>query len=291
MLPRFQSMILLVSLALLVGLLGACTSPTPTPPSTQSSGIRVAPIPPIPVGAEVDLSVEAAGSNLQYKWTTTNGTILSPATTSAVRYKAPDSPGSATVTVEVTGNGGSVTKNISLQIVQPVTATPTPTSTPTPMPTLTPSPTISPDCTPGNLLNSGNPVPIFVPNQSRLTITIVGDTPASKKLLVNFKNSSNGSGVALQFSPVLSIKACKQLEIRATSSKPFTFAVEYKADQGNGPTAIQTSSKQSFPKASLIHTAVIPLTTGEDAEVSEIVINFVAVGEAADVSIESMELK
>jgi hypothetical protein len=145
MFSRCRTTILLVSLTLVVGLLGACNS-TPAP-VTQAGKISVERS-PINVGEEVNLTVTASGADLQFKWTTTAGTFLSSATAPSVRYKAPDLPGSAIVAVEVTGKGGTEVQNVTLQIVPlisdtptPITLTPTSTPTPTPTPTITPTPT------------------------------------------------------------------------------------------------------------------------------------------------------
>ncbi|RLC67972.1 MAG: hypothetical protein DRI48_00875 [Chloroflexi bacterium] len=141
---RFKPKALVVSLALLVGLLGNC-GPTPEPP--RVSGIDVKPSTTIMVGETASLTTKASGTDLQFKWTVARGN-LSGSTTPSVIYTAPDSPGPDTVTVEVTGKGGTTVQSITFEVIPPPTepSTPIPTLTPTetPTPTPTPTPTITP---------------------------------------------------------------------------------------------------------------------------------------------------
>jgi hypothetical protein len=128
---------ILVGLAMMGGLLGACT---PKPVPTQVSKISVE-RGTILVNEQMSLTVNASGDALQFKWTATKGS-LSSTTAPSVVYTAPDSPGLVVVTVEVTGKGGAVVENVTLQVVAP-----TPTSTPTPTATWTPTP-VTPTATP-----------------------------------------------------------------------------------------------------------------------------------------------
>lgn len=139
MFPRHQTIGLLVSLAFVVGLLGAC-GPRPEPP--QAGEINAEPSTTIPVGETASLTIKASGQDLRFKWTASRGS-LSSSTAPSVLYTAPDSPGPDTVTVEVTSKGGSTVRSITFEVVAPPTPTPTPTPTaaPTETPSLMPTPT------------------------------------------------------------------------------------------------------------------------------------------------------
>jgi len=117
----------LVSLVFVLGLLGACSPAAPP----MVSKIHVEPSTSIPVGEKASLTIEASGTGLQFKWTVTRGSISSP-TTPSVTYTAPDSPGPDTMTVEVTGRGGSTVRSITFEVVVPPTPPPIPTPPPTP---------------------------------------------------------------------------------------------------------------------------------------------------------------
>jgi hypothetical protein len=133
----------LVRLIMAAGLVAACNQATSSD-TIQVSDIIVTQDTAIEVGGKVNLMVTAKGSDLQFKWTASQGT-LSSTTTPAVEYTAPGEPGSYTVTVEVAGKGGiKEVKGITLQVVKP---TPIPTATaipPTALPTLTPALTNTP---------------------------------------------------------------------------------------------------------------------------------------------------
>jgi len=133
-----RTITLLLCLTWIAGLLGACG---PKPVATQVSKINIEPG-MIPVGETASLTVDASGTDLQFKWTASKGKISSP-TAASVIYTAPDSPGPDTVTVEVTGKGGSMVKSITFQVVKPTPVT-TPTATATQVPTSTPTPVASP---------------------------------------------------------------------------------------------------------------------------------------------------
>jgi hypothetical protein len=202
MLPGNRYPSLLMKLVLIVMMSGACNSAPTSPPHITQVGKISVERSPINAGEVVNLVVSASGDNLQFKWTATAGTFLSAATAPSVQYKAPDTPGSAAITVEVTGAGGTVVQNITLQITQQTTITPTsappPTTSPTtvPTPTIAPTATTPPACATGNLLDSSNVTPVFVQGESDVTVTPVIGAQASKRLRVKFNNTANGSGVA-----------------------------------------------------------------------------------------------
>jgi len=156
MFPRYRVIGTLVSLAFVVGLLGAC-GPKPEPP--QVGEISVKPSTTILVGESASLTTTASGQDLQFKWTASRGTLLSP-TAPSVLYTAPDSPGPDTVTVEVMGKGGTTIQSVTFEVVPPPTPTPTlaPTPTPTETPTAVPTdaPTVMPTHTP-----TATPCPSF----------------------------------------------------------------------------------------------------------------------------------
>lgn len=142
MISRNRTIGMLVVLGLFLGVSSACGGTAP-----QVGKISVDPGSTIYTGETATLSVTASGANLTFEWTATRGTITSPAGSSAV-YTAPDTPGSDTVTVEVTGGtssifrklfsgGNSTFKNVTLEIIPPPVDTPTPTVTPShPVPLL-----------------------------------------------------------------------------------------------------------------------------------------------------------
>jgi len=148
MFPRYRVTGVLVILAFLVGLLEACS------PTLQVSEIYVAPSTTIVAGETSSLTINASGADLRFKWEASRGS-LSSATAPSVLYTAPALPGPDTVTVEVTGKGGSTVRSTSFDVIAPPTPTPaptptlfptdTPTLTPTATPTLTPTPVSPPD--------------------------------------------------------------------------------------------------------------------------------------------------
>ena len=143
MFPRHHSTVLLVSLVLVCGLLGACSPP---PPPVVGE-IDVQPSTTIFVGGMATLTTKASGTDLQFRWTTARGN-LSSSTTSSVIYTAPASPGPDTATIEVTGKGGSTVRSITFEVIVPPTPTPTPTPTLFPTDTPTLAPTATPTLTP-----------------------------------------------------------------------------------------------------------------------------------------------
>jgi hypothetical protein len=157
MLTRYQFTLLLIGSVLMIGLLCACTSSTP-PEIGKISIERTS----LNVGEEIPLTLTASGVDLKYKWTATGGIFLSPETSPSVLYKAPASPGSVVITVEVSDQGGTAVEYRTLQIVQPATGTPpaiVAVSSPTPLaPSVTPEPTNTPAPTATN-----TPVPTPTP--------------------------------------------------------------------------------------------------------------------------------
>lgn len=107
-------------------------SPTnsPTPPIVQTEIVKLSIQPDtasVPIGEKISLAVDAKGTNLKYKWMASAGTFSNEGT-AAIIYTAPSQAGPANITIEVTGLGGTDTRNISLQVFVP---TPTPRPTPT----------------------------------------------------------------------------------------------------------------------------------------------------------------
>jgi hypothetical protein len=155
MFPRYQVIGTLVSLAFVLGLLGAC-GPKPEPP--QVGEISVEPSTTILTRESASLTTTASGTDLQFKWIASRGSLSDP-TAPSVIYTAPDSPGLDTVTVEVTSKGGSTVRSITFEVVAPTPPTSTPPPTPTPMETPTPAPTATPTFTP----TPGPPLPEIFP--------------------------------------------------------------------------------------------------------------------------------
>jgi hypothetical protein len=125
MLARNSISVLLI-LALLTIFLTMCGTPS-TPP--QVSEIIANPT-TVVVGGSVILVVNVSASNPQYKWTAVMGTFENN-TIPAVRYTAPSTPGTDTVTVAVTSGGLTVTRNVSIIVVPNTNVSTSPVVTPT----------------------------------------------------------------------------------------------------------------------------------------------------------------
>jgi len=139
--PNYRTLAVLVTVTCLSCLLGACTAPQPL----VVGEISAEPSGTILVGESATLMIQASGPDLQFQWSAGRGTLAS-ATTSAVIYTAPDSPGPDTVTVEVTGGENTTVRSIAFE-VQP---RPSPSPTPSPAtsaPEATDAPTPTPDVT------------------------------------------------------------------------------------------------------------------------------------------------
>jgi len=94
------------------------------------------------VGETASLSISASGANLEFKWTVEQGTLSDGTSPSSVTYRAPNTSGTDTVTVEVTSSDGqNVVKHIIFTVEDPPTPIPppSPTATETPLPTATPT--------------------------------------------------------------------------------------------------------------------------------------------------------
>lgn len=182
----------------------------------------------------------------------------------------------------------------SIVIASTASSTDTPSATSTSMPTFTPTSTFSPtptytptpaECRLNNLINCiASPVAVYVPDKSFSSATLI-----SGKLVVDFNNSQNTSGVALQFKPPLNIQGFSNLELVGTSTQDFMFLVEYKVSEGNQSKIVTTSPHQSFPATSAAITITIPITY--DGSINEMVINFFTKGQSAKLIIESIRLK
>jgi len=145
----------LVTLIFVIGLLEGCTSPPPPAVNIEPS----APLMTIQVGGTMPLAanVIGGGGTLTFKWTATGGS-LTPTDSPAVTYMAPTLPGSYSVSVAVTGKGGTTVKSIMINVVAPpATPTPAPLPSATPVPTPTLAPTLTPAPTPHIVVGVGSP--------------------------------------------------------------------------------------------------------------------------------------
>ena len=122
---------------------GTTQSPNPTPtlpPPSVALVVNPSDTEDMPAGETVPIHADASGQGLKFQWSVTRGN-LSAFDTSAVLYTAPDSSGADTVTVEVTGSGGTTTKSVSFNVIAPPTMpAPVKTGPPVPEPTATPAP-------------------------------------------------------------------------------------------------------------------------------------------------------
>jgi hypothetical protein len=144
MLSYRSTMMWLAGLVLVCGLAVGCASPQPT----RLGKISIEPA-TVFVRETASLAIDAQGADLKFKWTATRGK-LSSSNAPSVIYTAPDAPGPDTVTVEVSGRGGTMVQSITLQVIRPTPAAPPTLTRPTsqPIPTLTASPTRSATATP-----------------------------------------------------------------------------------------------------------------------------------------------
>ncbi len=111
----------------------------------------------IKVGGQAGINIQVSGPNPVFEWSALRGTVV-PKDQAATNYTAPNSPGNDTVTVKVSGGGGSVVKSIPF-IVEPL-----PTITPTIAP---PSPTIA---------STNLPPPTTAPTNTPTTVPILTPT-------------------------------------------------------------------------------------------------------------------
>lgn len=125
MLPRYKVIGPLVSLTFVLWLLGACGQ-TSEPPMV--SEISVEPGTTILMDESASLTVRASGTDLQFKWTVSRGS-LSSATAPSVLYTAPDSSGPDTVTVEVVSRGGTTVRSIAFEVIPQLASAQTLTAT------------------------------------------------------------------------------------------------------------------------------------------------------------------
>jgi hypothetical protein len=163
MLPR-NSIVILSAILITVAIfpLGACSQATPV--AIDLSEINVNPDKTVLINEEISLSVNASGSNLQFKWTVEKGRVSSSDKPSII-YTAPNSPGSDTVTVEVLSGDVSKFRSIAINIVAP-TSTPLPTPVWTPTARSTETPTVTPTVTP-----TPTDIPIIVATEEPPTET------------------------------------------------------------------------------------------------------------------------
>lgn len=155
------------------------------------------------------------------------------------------------------------------QIVPPPVATPPPAS----------------QCSYDNLLTISNvPIAVSVPGESRSHTS-----PESNGWSIEFSNDKNGTGMAFVFEKSLDVRGCNQLELRGISTSSIQFIVEYKAKLDNADPVIMARSPRKFFRAGLSPQSVrVPLSY--DGTISEIVINFVGMGEKSKFAVESLRL-
>ena len=246
MFPRYQVIGLLVSLALVVGLLGAC-GPQPEPPVV--SEVNVEPSTTTLVGESASLTIKASGIDLKFKWTASRGR-LSSSTAPSVLYTAPDSPGPDTVTVEVTSKGGTTIRSVTFEVVELPTPTPTPTATLTQSPT--PTPTETPSTTP-TLTETPSPTPILTetpsPTPTSTKTPSLTPTPAPVPIVYCTDNGGGGTETILVEPPRTVVQIRIDMMKRATDFGYSLLEVEaYGPDTGNinlvaGGTATATTAQ------------------------------------------------
>ena len=156
---------------------------------------------------------------------------------------------------------------------------PTPTP-PIPTPTPTPTPTATP-----NLITRSHVVAVYVANQSTSTAE-VGSSHST--VLFTFNNTKNGTGLALVFDQPLDVTPYHSVEISGTSTKEFSFVIQYKVKDKDGhPQIARESDSQSFPVSAQ---TPIKVPIVYDREVDEVVINIPTIGQSSTVNISSIQL-
>lgn len=140
-------------------------------------------------------------------------------------------------------------------------------------------------CNSDNLLAESNvPLAVSVPGESLSRIS-----PEPNGWSIDFTNKENGTGMALVFAKSLDVRGCHQLELRGISTNPFQFVVELKAKLDNAdPVIVARSTRRFFRAATNSHSVKMPLSY--DGTVSEIVLNFVGIGEESKFVVESLRL-
>jgi hypothetical protein len=134
-----------------------------------------------------------------------------------------------------------------------------------------------------NLISCSRPEAIKVDNQSKSVVTLV----PSQGLRVSFSNSQNGSGVAFKLRESLPVGDFNRAKIVGSSTRPFSFIVEYKVGGREAP--VETSgSAIRFPSGSLKEVFVPIIYSGS---IDEVVLNFPEVGEFSDFFIKSISLE
>ena len=134
---RIAALSILLTLSLILSGCGSSTSqPTPTPAIVKGGppdvNIRMNPdATEVQVNAEVAISAETTGSNLQIKWSAAKGK-LSRTEGQSVIYTAPSTPGLDTVDVTVISGEESTVKSIAFTVIAATVAeVPTPPPSPT----------------------------------------------------------------------------------------------------------------------------------------------------------------
>lgn len=148
-------------------------------------------------------------------------------------------------------------------------------------------PTFVPECKFDNLIHpSIVHIPVFVKGESNVETTLF---PNPRKLGVRFQNQRNGSGIAFQLDSKPNIGGCKYLELTGTTTRSFTFRIEYKVGSGNNLTIVNKSRPTVFAVTPQANIETVPITFA--GAIDEVVINFLQIGESSEFTIESVQLK
>lgn len=164
----------------------------PPPGDLQVGDISASPKEIIFVGETASLHVQASGSNLEFEWSVLHGK-LSNTTLAATDYTAPDSPGTDTVTVKVSGSGKSQIKSIKFNVIPKIvpSAALTDPPIPTAAPTIPPSPTTAPRPTQTPIVEPTVAEPTEVPPTDTSTTTSAGSITAKDGFTLNLVNNGD----------------------------------------------------------------------------------------------------
>ncbi len=136
-----------------------------------------------------------------------------------------------------------------------------------------------------NLITCSNVVPIYEPGKSSVTVYSARDST----LHFTFNNTQTGTALALQLAPSLNVASFRHVEIKGTSTTPFSFLLEYKVKMSSGGLkTVSTSASQSFLARPGLQT--VSVLIGYAGSVDEVDINFYKQGQSSDVSISSIRL-
>lgn len=139
-------------------------------------------------------------------------------------------------------------------------------------------------CEETNLLTCSDAIPVFVPEQSTVTVEAIAN-----ELDVTFDNRpGNTTGCALQFEPPLDVTGYRYLEVRGKTAQSFDLAIEYKAQQNDVLETVKSSQALVFPYS--LGISAIRVDIVYSGPIQELVITFPTAGQSGQVVVSSIRL-